>query len=362
MQSRRSRPTSPPWGLTMADLIDRAMALVSESFITATGPGGQNVNKVATAVQLRLDVYALRLEPEVFHRFKQLAGSRMTAKGELVLTARAFAPRKPTAPTRASAWPSCSKKRRSCPKSAPKAGSTASARPSGWPARNAAAQSRPGAGGSRSTDYGLAAGVGAGLAAAAASAGRRWASSICAASSSALASPTLTPPGPASLSALPQPVSASAARAVRIGASRKGLLLGGRRGTVTSGRSGSRSSSCRIAGRVGRRAGFGRSRVNSRSGRRIDAAHRFFGRHFDIVGRCRLIGAVAAAAGGKREAGGNEGGESDLLHGQSLCCSLGQSLANPRAFYALATRLPTVRWRRSTAANARLITYKDFFI
>lgn len=74
----------------MADLIDRAMALVSESFIAAAGPGGQNVNKVATAVQLRLDVYALRLEPEVFARFKLLAGSRMTAKGELVLTARRF--------------------------------------------------------------------------------------------------------------------------------------------------------------------------------------------------------------------------------------------------------------------------------
>ena len=74
----------------MADLLDRALALVSESFIAAAGPGGQNVNKVATAVQLRLDVYALRLEPEVFKRFKQLAGSRMTAKGELVLTARRF--------------------------------------------------------------------------------------------------------------------------------------------------------------------------------------------------------------------------------------------------------------------------------
>lgn len=74
----------------MPDLIDRAMALVSESFIAAAGPGGQNVNKVATAVQLRLDVYALRLSPEVFHRFRQLAGSRMTARGELVLTARRF--------------------------------------------------------------------------------------------------------------------------------------------------------------------------------------------------------------------------------------------------------------------------------
>ena len=74
----------------MDDLIRRAFALASESFITATGPGGQNVNKVATAVQLRLDVYALRLPVPVFHRLKQLAGSRMTAKGELVLTARRF--------------------------------------------------------------------------------------------------------------------------------------------------------------------------------------------------------------------------------------------------------------------------------
>ncbi len=70
------------------ETITRALALVSESFIAASGPGGQNVNKVATAVQLRLDVYALRLPVDVFKRFKQLAGSRMTAKGELLLTAQ----------------------------------------------------------------------------------------------------------------------------------------------------------------------------------------------------------------------------------------------------------------------------------
>ena len=70
--------------------IARALESLSESFIAAAGPGGQNVNKVATAVQLRVDIYALRLNPEVFARMKLLAGSRMTAKGELVLTARRF--------------------------------------------------------------------------------------------------------------------------------------------------------------------------------------------------------------------------------------------------------------------------------
>ena len=74
----------------MDELTARALSLAEESFIAASGPGGQNVNKVATAVQLRLDVFALGLEPAVFHRLKALAGSRMTAKGEIVITARRF--------------------------------------------------------------------------------------------------------------------------------------------------------------------------------------------------------------------------------------------------------------------------------
>jgi ribosome-associated protein len=75
----------------MADeIVERALALATESFIASSGPGGQNVNKVATAVQLRLDAYALRLSPPVWHRLKELAGSRMTARGEVVLTARRF--------------------------------------------------------------------------------------------------------------------------------------------------------------------------------------------------------------------------------------------------------------------------------
>ncbi|WP_095012198.1 alternative ribosome rescue aminoacyl-tRNA hydrolase ArfB [Tsuneonella mangrovi] len=72
------------------ETVERAMALVEESFIAGTGPGGQNVNKVATAVQLRLNVFALKLQPQVFARLKALAGSRMTASGEIVLTARRY--------------------------------------------------------------------------------------------------------------------------------------------------------------------------------------------------------------------------------------------------------------------------------
>ena len=73
-----------------ASLAGRALSLVSESFIASAGPGGQNVNKVATAVQLRLNVFALGLEPQIFARLKQLSGSRMTASGEIILTARRF--------------------------------------------------------------------------------------------------------------------------------------------------------------------------------------------------------------------------------------------------------------------------------
>jgi ribosome-associated protein len=64
--------------------------VLEERFLAATGPGGQNVNKVATAVQIRLDVFALRLVPSVYARLKMLAGSKWTNDGEIVLTARSF--------------------------------------------------------------------------------------------------------------------------------------------------------------------------------------------------------------------------------------------------------------------------------
>ncbi len=61
---------------------------LEEKFLAGTGPGGQNVNKVETACQLRLDVFALGLAPDVYRRLKTLAGSKMTGAGEIIIVAR----------------------------------------------------------------------------------------------------------------------------------------------------------------------------------------------------------------------------------------------------------------------------------
>lgn len=70
-------------------LTDRALRLAGESFLAGSGPGGQNANKVATEVELRVNIYELRLSPPVFARLRALAGAKLAGNGDLIVTSKA---------------------------------------------------------------------------------------------------------------------------------------------------------------------------------------------------------------------------------------------------------------------------------
>ncbi len=77
--------------IAITDTLGLDDAEITETFIRASGPGGQNVNKVASAVQLRFDVRGSPSLPEaVRERLERLAGNRVSQDGILVLTARRF--------------------------------------------------------------------------------------------------------------------------------------------------------------------------------------------------------------------------------------------------------------------------------
>src|ERR1700722_2098292 len=84
-----ARPCAEPFMIRINDTISIDESEISETFIRSSGPGGQNVKKLATAVQLRFDVrHSPSLHHEVRARLERLAGKRLTRDGVLVITAQ----------------------------------------------------------------------------------------------------------------------------------------------------------------------------------------------------------------------------------------------------------------------------------
>ena len=79
-----------PAPINITDTLTIDADAIGISYVRSPGPGGQNVNKVATAAQLRFDLMGSGLPHGVKQRAARLAGSRLTASGEIVLSASQF--------------------------------------------------------------------------------------------------------------------------------------------------------------------------------------------------------------------------------------------------------------------------------